>query len=141
MNTFLRLLAGGCLTLMLSQCVWSNTDSGYFTLFDARDYNPSPHAIVGMWHRQDKRFSHDGSTMSLLFKRDGTMHVIGQSVLLRGGLVETKEREVYRYQYFGGGGWVVPGTKIIITISQGKLLFSMPFIEGFDYFNYIFQRQ
>lgn len=91
-----------------------------------------------MWHRLDKRTMLNGSTTSYLFKSDGTMHIIGQSLLL--GRVGD-HRQSYPYRYVGQGVWRVIGTDITLRISQDKLLFRLPIPQFNDFILYVFERK
>ncbi|MCB1208482.1 MAG: hypothetical protein KDK97_04095 [Verrucomicrobiales bacterium] len=127
------------LPLALGQCVLTNTDPGYTALLRVAERNPSPNAIVGMWHREDHRMMLKESTTSYLFKSDGTLHVIGQAVML--GAVGESPRNVLRYRYLGQGVWSIVGSDVTLRISQGKLLFRLPVPQYNDFIHYVFERQ
>ncbi|MGV3660427.1 MAG: hypothetical protein ACO1TE_09575 [Prosthecobacter sp.] len=134
-----HLFLGLLVPFLLSQCVLTNTDPGYLELEKTADRNPSPDAIVGMWHRVDSRKVLKDSTTSYLFKSDGTMHALNQTLLL--GMGGSAPRQSNHYYYAGNGVWRLRNSNIQYRISHGKLLFHWAVPQTYELIRYVFERQ
>ncbi len=133
------LIAAVILPLALSSCVLSNSDPNFAALANTAEANPSPTAIVGMWHRRDTRAMPGGSTMSFLFQSDGTMISQGRSKLAGADMGRTVE--THRYYYAGGGIWLMADDRGKFALSQGHLLFVYPIPEYYDEIRFVFDRK
>lgn len=125
----------GC--FVLTQCVLTNTDPSYVSLEQSAIRDPSPQAIIGMWHRLDHRKAAQDSTTSLMFHRDGTLETVGQ-VLLFGRSSDSHQKQ--RYRYVGDGVWQVIGTRMEFRLSMGRLLMQLPIPQYSDCIRYVFVR-
>jgi hypothetical protein len=101
----LRIIRVFLVLAFLSHC--AHTDTEYEALILNAQSKPSPHAIIGMWHRQDTVLGYADGRDSLLFQPSGAFVVRRSMEIWK----QDVHMDANTWSYLENGVWTVTGPK------------------------------